>query len=365
MSMAGFAIVPQPHGSEGFVKLSRTPQGKIYEKHILNYGPLFYPGVRGGAVDINDAWADRLIANFKAQVCDIVQVPLAGANNEHSEDPSRNIGEVVGLVKRNKKIYAQIDARDEVAASRLGKTLLGASALLHLNYTDTRTNQKVGPTLLHVAVTNRPYVVGLEDYKEVIAASAIGANAVDGMREAVVLSAPNSQEDKMELDDLKAELKADYGIDVDALVLSAGVVDNAVALSNSVQEALTEQGFLALSNDGEPSTEDLVGAINKAGEQIVSLTAEVEAVRTEKAKTDAESHVDSLVRSGHILPKNRDAQVTLLLSNAELFDQLLPEQPLVRLSNEGGEIGTHPADEKPAGDVAAEVNRLAELAKNA
>jgi hypothetical protein len=354
----GFAIVPQPHGGEGFVRLSRAKQGRIFEKHILNYGPLLYPGVKGGKVDINDAWADRLIKNFKAKVCDIVQVPLAGANNEHTEDPLRNIGEVVGLVKRNGRIYAQIDARDQEAADKLGKTLIGASAMLHLNYTDTRTGQKVGPTLLHVAVTNRPYVVGLDDFEEIIAASALGARAADGMSDAVVLTAPNQQEDTMGLDDLKAELKADYGIDVDALLLSAGVVDSAVALSNAVQEALTENGLLTLSND-EPTADELVGAIKSAGEKIVTLSNEVETVRAEKAKADATTHVEGLVRSGHILPANKEAQITLLLTNPDLFDALLPEQPIVRLSQESG---TDPADPKPEGDVKSEVERLAALA---
>lgn len=361
MNGNGFAIVPQPTGGEGFVRLSRSKQGRIFEKHILNYGPLIYPGVKGGKVDINEAWASRLIKNFNSKVCDIVQVPLAGANNEHTEDPLRNIGEVVGLVTRNNRIYAQIDARDQAAADRLGKTLIGASAMLHLNYTDTRTGQKVGPTLLHVAVTNRPYVVGLDDFEEIIAASALGRRAADGMDDAVVLTAPTQQEDKMDLDDLKAELKADHGIDVDALLLSAGVVDSAVALSNAVQEALSENGLLTLSND-EPSADDLVGAIKTAGEKIVTLSAEVETVRSEKAKSDATSHVESLVRTGHILPANKDAQITLLLTNPDLFDQLLPENPIVRLSNGGEEFGTDPADPKPAGDIKSEVERLAALA---
>lgn len=356
-AMNGFAIIPQAQGSEGYVELSRTAQGRIFEKHILNFGTLIYPGVKGGKVNIDAAWAKRLIQNFNNKVCDIVQVPLAGANNEHTEDPTRNIGEVVGLVTRGKKIYAQIDARDELAAQRLGKTLIGASAMLHLNYTDTRTGEKVGPTLLHVAVTNRPYVVGLDDYQEIVAASAVGTGAVDGMSDAVVLTAPN-QEDKMTLDEIKAELRADHGIDVDALTLSASMVDSAVALTAAVQETLAETGMLTLSND-EPSADDLVNAIKGAGEKIVSLSAENAEMKEAAAKKDAEHRVDGLIREGRVLPKNKDAQVQLLLSNSDLFEALLPEQPVVRLSQESG---TDPVDPRPDADATAlaeaEVARL-------
>jgi hypothetical protein len=111
--------------------------------------------------------------NFDTRAAtDIVQVPLANDKNEHTENPSRNIGVVTGLEREGSKVYALIDARDAEAAGKLGKTLLGASAMLHLNATDNRTGGKVGPALYHVAVTNRPYVVDLEPYAEVVAATA-------------------------------------------------------------------------------------------------------------------------------------------------------------------------------------------------
>lgn len=341
--MDGFAIVPPTRGGEGFVELARSRQGRVFEKQILNYGPLLYPGVKGGRVTIDDAFADTLITNFANKVCDIVQVPVAGDRNEHSEDPNRNIGEVIGLTKRNGHIYAHIDARDEIAASKLGKTLLGASAMLHLNYADTRSGNKVGPTLLHVAITNRPYVVDLEDFTELLVASA------DGMADAVVLAAP-TRKDAMTLDELLAELKADHGIDVPALQ------EQAVALSNVVTEALTMTGLLTLSNAGDKvTTEDMVAAITTAGEQIVSLSAENEDLKEATRNGEATVRVDALVRTGHILPKNKDAQVELLLTNPALFDALLPEQPLIRLSHEEG---TEPVDETPAGDVTTEIARL-------
>lgn len=351
--MDGFAIIPQAPHSGGFVELSRSRTGRLFEKHILNFGTLLYPAAPGGKVTIDQKWADALVANFKNGVCPIVQVPVAGANNEHTEDPNRNIGEVVGLSVRNRKIYAQIDVRDEAAAKKVGKTLLGASAMLHLNYTDTRTGKRVGPSLLHVAVTNRPYVVDLDDFSEILAASAPGA--ADGNYETVVLTAPTT-EDKMDLDDLKAELKADHGIDVDALQRQSGLVDSAVALTNAVRDALTENDLLTLSNSEDVTADALVSAIKEAGDKIVALSGKVEEIEKASAQKDAVAHVDDLIRAGRILPKHKDAQVELLLSNPTLFDSLLPEQPLVRLSHEDG---TDPIDPKPSDDVKAEIERIA------
>ena len=117
--------------------------------------------------------------NFDAGVCDIVQVPLANDKNEHSEDPLKNAGEVIGVEREGSKVYDLIDIRDPEIAQRIAdKRILGASAFLSLDYTDTSSGQKAGPALLHHCLTNRPYVTGLDDYEEVIAASAAGAGEV-------------------------------------------------------------------------------------------------------------------------------------------------------------------------------------------
>lgn len=351
----GLAIIPG-FGTEGYVELSRSKQGRIFEKHILNYGPLLYPGVKGGKVDINDKFADTLIANFSNKVCDIVQVPKAGANNEHTEDPDRNIGEVVGLAKRNGKVYAQIDARSEADADKLGKTLLGASAMMHMNYTDTRTGKNVGPTLLHVAVTNRPYVVDLEEYKEmgeVIAASA------DSSTEAVVLTAPNSKEKSMStLDELLAELRTDHDIDVRDLQERASKADDGVALSNALTNKLTESGILTLSNGDTASVDDVVAAVAEVHENNVALSNRVDELVKLSADQAADARIDTLVKGGYILPAQRDSQKELLLSNAELFEKLVPEKPLVKLSVEGEERGFETVDESHKQTVDSEIARL-------
>jgi len=347
--MDGLVVVPPARGAGGYVSLSRSQKGRLFEKHILSFGELIYPGVKGGKVNIDQNFADTLVKNFEDKVCDIVQVPLAGANNEHTEDPTRNIGEVVGIKVRDKKIYAVLDAREEIYASRLGTTLLGASAMLHLNYKDTRTGKGMGPTLLHVAVTNRPYVLDLEDFSEVLAASADGTS--EG---AVVLTAPTT-EDNMDLDQMLAALREDHGIDVAALQTKAAAADDAMALSNKIQEELVSTGLLTLSSGQEVTADTLIGAVAEAGTQIAALSGKVESLEKTSNEDKAKARIDSLVRDGKILPKNAAAQVKLLLSNPDLFEELLPEKAIVRLSQESG---TEPVDDEHKNTVDAEVARL-------
>lgn len=349
-------LVSPPAQASGFVSLSRSSTGRLFEKHILSLGDLHYPSVKGGKVVIDEAFADTMIENFNNNVCDIVQVPKVDDQNKHSEDPDRNIGEVVQLTRRENKIFAVIDVRDETAADKLGKTLIGASAMLSLNYTDNRTGQKAGPTLLHVAVTNRPHIVELDDFAEIVAASA-------GDEEPVLLAANYVEEDPMDLETTLKTLKAEHNIDVEALQAKAELADVAVALSNAVKENLDSGGNIVALSSGEnaSSADDLINVIVEAGAQIISLSARVDAITAEQAQERAKSRVQEEVRKGRILPKDEDAQVELLLSNADLFERLLPETPIVRLSHEDG---VDPIDPAPENNVNALVEKYSAQANN-
>lgn len=354
LCMDTFAVVPTVKG-DSFVSLTRSKTGRIFRKQILRRGTLVYPGVRGGKVEVNDEFLDRMISNFEAKVTPIVQVPKVNNANEHVEDPDRNIGEVINIFKNEKGLFADIDVRTD-DADKVGKTLLGASAMFHLDYPDTDTGKKAGPTLLHVAVTNRPYVRNLDDFEEVVAASAYIRN------QNVVALTPADEYEGAEmptLDEMKAVLLSEHGIDVDALQAKAEQSDAALALSAKIQEELVGTGLLKLSAGDEVDADTLIGAVAEAGTKIVELSSRVDALVEDAAKKEAESEVEKLVLSGHILPKDKDAMLELRLSNKELFEKLIPEKPVVKLSVEDG---TEPADDSHQETVEAEIARLTALA---
>lgn len=338
--------------TDGFVGLSRTPKGKLFKKHILSTGTLHYPGVAGGKLEVDEAFLSNLVKNFDDKVCDIVQVPVANKLNEHTEDPFANIGEVVKLGVENGKLYSYIDVRKN--AEDVGNTLLGASAMLSTNYTDTRDGEKKGPTLLHVAVTNRPHVLNLEDFQEeLLAASAEGNTA-----EAVLLTANEQEKAMPTIDELIATLSSEHGIDVLALQKKVAEAEDAVTLSAGLSDALSKADVISLSAGATASAEDILGAVVKVAQSNIQLSGEVAALSASAKEAAAEARIESLVKDGFITPAKRDAHKALLLSNPESFDAIIPEKPIVALSAESGFLTVDPAHETV---VEQEIARLSGL----
>ena len=346
---------------KGFVPLSATTAEKhLYRKQILPMnGSFTHPSDKSTSIHIDKAFADTLVKNFRAGYCDTVQFPLVDDKNRHSEDPERNLGQVVDLSYDETGVYATIDVRKH--ASDIGSTILGASALMHLNYEDTRTGTKVGPTLLHVAGTNRPYLTKLKPFERVALSNA------DTETEMVLLTPSDESENTtMELSAIKQVLKDEHGIDLDDLTARAdGSAKIVTALSNVIKAANTDD-FVALSaaDEDAPTLEEVgqgVVALSRRSveqaEQIVELSAKVETFET----AQAESEVDAAVKEGKILPAQRDAYLELRLSNSEMFQKLLPEVAIVSLSEDG--VTSHErTPNQPLEDAAAEVERLAGVA---
>ncbi len=390
----GQVVITPESRTEPFLELSRTRKGRLFKKHILSTGPLYANGTK---IDVDEDFMNTVVKNFNDKRCDIVQVPIVGKDNKHSEDPRDNIGEVVDLKFENGKLYSFIDSRKEDASVELGNTLIGASAAFSTNYTDTDTDTLVGPTLLHVAITNRPHVLNLGDFEEVIAMSAESGDEVIMLSEdsgdSGVVTNELEETQNMTKEELLAQLKAEFEIDVEALEAAAveaetakttaveeadtlkaenetlktekvAVEELAVKLSNSIKENLKSDVLLQLSaDDGVGSqVETLITAVTDAGVQlssqsteIVNLSGRIESLETDKKNTAATVAVDELISAGRILPRDKDAMIELRLSNEALFDKIVPETPVVELSQENG------TGETPAGNglnIQEEVSRL-------
>jgi hypothetical protein len=358
--------------TEASVELTRKSSGTLFRKHILNVGKdLIHPAV--GKIKIDEDFVSKLKTNFDNKACDIVQVPKANAKNQHVEDPDSNVGEVVDIEVKDDKVYAVIDARDPKAVEKFkNKTYIGASAMIAMNYTDTNTGKKVGPTLCHVAVTNRPYITNLEDYEEIVKASA------DTSEEAVLLTEPATEEvdnksgsenepeveeqKPMTKEELIKALKDEHGVDVDALQAEAAKpaeTTDTTELSNTLVKALTEAGVVKLSQDGTDNAQEVVNAVVELANDNVKLSKRIDTLELSNAEILATAEVDSKVRDGFIEPAKKPAMIKLYLSNKELYDELLPAEPVVELSAERGDSTA--SEEKEDFDPAAEAERLVKL----
>jgi hypothetical protein len=352
LSMTDLVIMPAGADTEPYVELgSRGATGTVFRKHILNLGPLHY---QGKTYNLDDAWYQRLSKNFDDGVS-MVQAPVADGNNRHSEDPLRNAGEVIGVEREGNKVYTVVDVRNpEVAKGLRAKTILGASAMLSMNYKDTRTDKHVGPALLHHCFTNRPHVLDLEPYQEIVAAT---SDSADMDFDSPIVLATEETVPELTRDELVAQLKDKHGIDVAALTQAA---EAKVDLS-AVVDALKETGVVSLS--GESLTQsDVVGAIVELNAQNQRLSGDV----AKLTKKDAVRTVEEYIEVGRLLPKAKNRAVEILLSAApeDLDDFLAPEDaPYIKMSAQRGTQGDGDEGGKNDMDVAAETQRLADQAK--
>jgi len=358
------AIIPAPRGE--FVPLSRSATGRLFRKQILRFGQFAHPNIPGEKITFDRPMAERMKANFANNVCDIVQIPLVDGGNRHTEDPLRNLGEVVDIDVTDDGVYAVMDIRKDDAADALGKTLIGASAMLHMNYTDTRTGQKVGPTLLHTAITNRPYITELGDFREIVRAS---ADAL-GDDLPIVLSHFTSEEQTMDKDALIAALRDEHGIDVHELSEKAALVDEIEdddaetgdELVSALSAVLESAGILSLSGNGEAVTiKDVGEAVIELAEEKVALSSRVESLESERdeaRRAAAEQRIDGLVEEGRILPKQRDTMLALSMNDPETFEALLPDTSLVAMSESGYTV----SDDASSSKFKTDIDRLARLA---
>lgn len=356
MGMSDQFIVPAPSSADGYVELARSGEykGHHWRKHLLNLGNLIHPKT-GQNIPLDDSFYHRLKDNFENQVADIVAVPLANDKNEHVEDPLRNAGEVMGISREGSKVYVDLDIRDpEVHEKLKNRTLLGASAFLSMDYKDTRTGQRVGPTLLHSCITNRPYVTGLDPYEEVIAATADTEDDVD-----VLVLAPAQEDTGMTKEELLAALRDEHGIDVEALQAQAAEAAGASQLTAALSQALGSSA--ALSADGESLTlSDVVNAVAELHQNNLELSSTVSQLTTERAA----SEIDGYIAAGRVLPRQRAAFIELALTNRDMLDQLLPEVPVVRLNNLEGTGGQPQGEQHQSADIDAEIARYAELSQS-
>lgn len=374
--MNDLVIIPSRDGEaynemdQARVELSRKSTGTLFRKHILTKGELIHPGNKS-RIKVDDAFVARLKSNFDNKVCPIVQVPLANDSNQHVEDPDRNVGEVIDIEVKDNKVYAVIDARRNIDRFK-DKTYIGASAMLSLDYEDTNTGLKSGPTLCHVAVTNRPYITNLEDYEEIVKASADNSEEAVLLTEPAIEDNPGSEKEpeveehtKMTKEELLAALKDEHGIDVAALQAEADkpaeTTDVTAELSNKLVAALTDAGVVKLSADNtEGNVEQVVGAVVELANDNVKLTNRIDALELSNNTMVAVSEVKTQIRDGFIEPSKEVAMVKLYLSNQELYKELLPSEPIVELSIQRG--STVDADDKKVElDVDAEVARILKL----
>ena len=167
--MAEVGVVPSPDSP--YLELDAPGPARRFSKHVLTVGETFIHPASGRPLTVDESWWSDLKRNWDARLVPIVQFPAADERNRHTEDPRANLGRVVDLRRDGQKIYADVEVPDPAVADKVGKTILGASAMLHMDYPDPRNGRRRGKALVHVAATNHPHLISLDPYEELAASS--------------------------------------------------------------------------------------------------------------------------------------------------------------------------------------------------
>lgn len=347
-------VIPNVKSSE-YLELAgggtRKSTGRLFRKQILHEGSFIHPNNPSKKVVIDRKFAEDLIKNFKAGD-DIVQFPLVDDKNKHSEDPTRNLGEVVGLsYEPGRGVFADIDVRKH--AEDVGKTIIGGSAMIAMSYRNNVTGEVKSPVLLHVAATNRPYVPNLEGFKEILAMS-----DTTNDEDLVFLSESQQIGGAMSKDELIAAL-GDYGIDVPDLQRRAAAVDNIAALSNLIDpkdSTITLSDLAQATIENDERNLELSNQLEAANTSVAELTEELKTLKL----SAAEAEIDKLIGEGRIFPKAREKMIELSVTDRETFEALLPDEAIVQLSD-GQTVTTFEDHEGNDDKATAEIARYASM----
>ncbi len=140
--------------------IEKEDETNTFRKTLLKKGKWYHWASDNGVLNVTEETIDNIIKNFKKKVIENVFVPLT-----HTDDPSKNTGDVIKLEKTEEGLDAVIEVKDESIAEKINKGLIkGISACVDLNYRVKKTNKFAGPTLLHAALVTEPYIKGLGNF---------------------------------------------------------------------------------------------------------------------------------------------------------------------------------------------------------
>jgi phage I-like protein len=271
--------------------------------------PLAHPS---GDMLFDRAFAELLVRNFRSYPG---EVPADYDHGVEKGSGSPDHGLASGWVRDVKiegdAVVAYVDPTDRATALVEAGEYRFASPTVHFDWTDPRTGKAQGPTLLSLALTNRPFIRGMR--------------AV----ETVTLRAPDASPPRKENPSMETQL------------------------------AETPIQTVALA-DHESAVRVLRDELASLTDRAVKAETEVKSLRDAADAASAAADVEAGERAGKITPATRATMIELRKSNATLFSALLEALPVaVRTTPIGVDAPAAPP-EKSATDAGTELAALAD-----
>ena len=375
--------------------------GSQFEKEVLKYGTIVHPADPTRLVNIDETLVDNVITAFKEEALEKVPILMGTHDNEAVDKTCGIVNDVIktDIGMSTVMEFTNGDLVDKIKTKTNDGKSLVSGVSVYLAPTKTKEGKDYPVALWHVAVTNFPWMTGLDDFKEFAAANAPASlftypryiqlenitQKVDNVASAFYgspgvvnnydISIKEIYDEYVIANDRTGLLKYDYEItstgvnfnepvkvEVEYNILEADMpevneeqvlefINTETGLKFDSLEDLkkSKTGIDALFakfeiEDGEGDFDKLGEKITEANNENTKLAAEnkglsdrVEKLEADNLSSSAGAAVDKQIQLGKILPVQKNQYLAMYKTDSDMFDKLMEHQPVL-VSTE--EIGT-------------------------
>lgn len=305
--------------------MKATLSGHVYRKQLAKYGEWVnpeYPYLSSDPImTLDETWGDKIVENFNANTLGSpVPVPL-----NHTNEVQANTGRVESLESiPGDGLYGNLRINDEDTIAKLDKGIIfDVSISFDWNHVRTDNNKSYGPTLLHVALVNNPYLIEMNTFEKV-------GPALSKLEEAfkpVGLSMAGNNVMMLSRTKMKelstmatATIKNEKEFPV-TVAFKDGEEDTTVVLQPgeevTVPEELAEDVATQIADATEPEGDEDTAegettdgdATDTEGEE--DAATELSRMRLENAELKLSRDFDALLSEGKVIPAQRDKILAL------------------------------------------------------
>lgn len=275
--------------------------GHIYRKQLAKYGEWVnpeYPYLSSDPImTLDETWGNKIVENFNNNTLGSpVPVPL-----NHTNDVSANTGSVLSLESiPGDGLYGNLEIRDKKTIEDLdNKVIFDVSISFDWNHRRTDNGKSYGPTLLHVALVNNPYLIEMNSFEKIGPA----LSRLEEQFKTVGLENVRSTAIMLSRDKMK-EFSSMESTTQDAIELDAEPVEGETSEEETVTEEETEETV-------EETAEETGSTEHVEGDTTEDTSSELSRLRLENEELKLSRAYDALLAEGKVTPAQKDKIMAL------------------------------------------------------
>jgi len=306
-----------------------------------------------GKLDITAADLKQMVGNFgtvRPKAPTEMVVDYEHLSGQGVKTPAAGWVKSLDLADDGQSLWAIVEWTEQAVGEIKRKEYRFISPEFNLHYRDKETGKDMGATMVAIALTNRPFLEGMQPVmlsENLIVSELPASELPDG---GAGDKKPKVKEVKLE--ELKKLLGLPAEADEAAVVAACkGLLEKAGSSQppeqmGEIRKALglDEKGDVlatinALVNKGKPSAD--AQASEKLLSENTGLKTQLEKATTKLAERDRDERISKAIRTGKLLPSEKSWAETYALKDPAGFDGMVASRPvLVNLKELGKETGS-------------------------